>query len=192
MRERNLLRAIDQVRRHWPRYIAESTQWIETEDGHEIGPREDRGWSERPDEVTDTKRRLCEALESGQLRAERNRDGAFVEIPNKDWAFLKIVGFHDEDGIYKVITPDGIAFGACIPREQVMAAFHESTASWEAELESRIRADSAYGQQRAVKEKKQFVAAGETIPTDRDVQDAWKRINGIDGTAKRGRRPKSR
>lgn len=38
-RESDLDYATNQVRRCWPAYIEASTHWIESEDGHEIGPR---------------------------------------------------------------------------------------------------------------------------------------------------------
>lgn len=124
-RERDPDCATNQVRRHWPAYIAASTHWIESEDGYEIGPREDQGYCEIPEARTDTKRILRDALESGRFKAERYKDAAFIEIPSSDWSVLNVVGVHDEDGVHRVMA-NGSEIDVRIPREQVVAAFPTS------------------------------------------------------------------
>jgi hypothetical protein len=118
-------RTINQLRRCSPEYISRSTRWIETEDGgYVLGPREDRGWSDIPGECTDTKHRLVHALKNGSLVVECYRDGKFTPIRHPDWSALRIVGFHDDTGVCKVIAPDGIALdGVRVTRGSIMDAF---------------------------------------------------------------------
>jgi hypothetical protein len=162
VREWNLEQLMVCVRRHWDAYIAQSTRWIEvshspldeeehpfddgnagspaserTGTGYIVAPREDRGWSNLPGETTETKRLLCEALASGQLKAQRFVSGEFIVIPREQWSSIndkssaiRIVGFPDDDGVYdsagvyRAVAPDGAEYIAVrVPREQVMAAF---------------------------------------------------------------------
>lgn len=156
--ERDLARVVEQVRRNWDAYIAQSTRWVEVEHsilpddeqqrlagddaeccirerakrGYIIAPREDRGWSDLPGEKTETKSILCEALKSDSLKAERYRNGAFEPIPRSEWSALRIVGFHDDDGVHSVIAPDGTEYLAVrVPRKQVMDAFPSPMAEQE-------------------------------------------------------------
>ena len=136
----------DKVRRCWPEYIAASTRWEESElehapdgdaaprslemnCGYVVAPREDRGWSDLPDESTETKRVLREALKSSKLRAERYNSGGFVPIPSDEWGVLNIVGFDADDGVHKVIAPDGSAY-LCVrvPSTQAYKVFNDPVA----------------------------------------------------------------
>lgn len=86
-----------------PARIAASTRWIATGDGYEIGPREDRGYSEPEDARTDAKAQLLAALRSGQIVAEGERNGAVSAIPREEWPRLAIIGFHDGEGVWRVV-----------------------------------------------------------------------------------------
>jgi hypothetical protein len=149
-RKRDCARIVEQMRRHFHAYIAASTRWIEVEhpalpdeerhpvasddaashvkeqvkSGYVVGPREDRGWSDHPGEKTDTKRLLREALSSGLLKAERYSNGGFVPIPSNEWDALKVNGFHDDDGVYKVVAPHGAEhLHVRVLRKQVTSVF---------------------------------------------------------------------
>ena len=185
----------DEVRRRWRPYLEASKKWVEL-DRHTrqyvLEPRREVGYFEVPEETTGTKDELLQALRSGGLRAHGYRSGLSLEIPAMDWEALRLVGFHDEDGVFKVMTPDGEnqAYEAVfVRREEVLAAFKpaEPAPEWEAELESKIKAYPGYTQNSAMKEMKQFAREHGINITDEKIKDAWKRLNGIEGKAKRGR-----
>jgi len=196
-RKRDLARVVEQVRRNWDAYIAQSTRWVEVEHsilpddeqqqlasdnaaccirerakrGYIVARREDRGWYDLPGETTETKRVLCEALKSGLMQAERYCDGAFKTIPSDQWSALTIVGSHDSCGVYRVIAPDGIEYLAVrVPREQVMAAFLFRTTEQEGGKEARRKVGKT--------ELRQLVEAARrddgTIPNADDLEDKFR------------------
>lgn len=136
----------NKARRCWPEYIAASTRWEELElehapdddaasrsldvtYGYVIAQREDRGWSDLPGELTETKHVLRETLKSGKLLAERYNNGKFVPIPRSEWGALNIIGFYDDDGVHKVIAPDGSEYlSVRVPSKQVHKVFNEPAA----------------------------------------------------------------
>lgn len=90
-----------------PARIAASTRWIAVGDGYEVGPREDRGYSESEDARTDAKAQLLAALRAGQMVAKGERDGMVCAIPREEWPRLAIIGFHDEHGVWRVVRGSG-------------------------------------------------------------------------------------
>jgi hypothetical protein len=181
-REANLEHVIDKVRRHWPEYIAASTRWIECGNGYVLGKRENHGWSDLPDETSDTKNILYDALLSKQFNAERYCDGGFKPIPSDEWSALKIVGFDDEGGVFRVFAPDQSEYLAVrVPRAEVQPP------NWIALLKSLIELD--YGQEQAVDEIREHCAKiGTKAPSQLEIRDKYKQFSGIVGSGKRGPR----
>jgi len=214
-RKRDRARVIEQVHRRWPAYIKASTRWTEVEHpylpeddhqpvadgdaasralekgrcGYVLYPREDRGYSELPEENSCVRDVLHQALRYGRLKATGFRDDAFVSIPVNEWSVLEIIGFHDDFGVHRVVAPGRreIYQAVHVPREQVLAVFPETKHDWTAELESRIRAEGPqYTQARAIAGMKQFAVERGIIVGDKEIKAAWKRIKGVDGKAKPG------
>lgn len=181
-RERNFEHVKDQVRRHWPEYVAASTRWIECGNGYVLGKREDRGWSDLPDETSDTKSILYDKLLSKQFNAERYCDGGFRTIPSDEWSVLRIVGFDDEGGVFRVFAPDQSEYlSVRVPRADVQPP------NWIALLKSLVELD--YGQEQAVDKVRGHCAKiGTKAPSQPEIREKYKQLSGIAGSGKRGPR----
>lgn len=198
-RERKFEHVIDKVRRHWPEYLAASTRWIECGNGYVLGKREDRGWSDLPDETSDTKSILYDALLSKKFNAERYCDGGFKTIPSDEWSALHIVGFDEEGGVFRVFAPDQSEYlSVRVPKVDVLRMFPPAVSTdeippsqrWKTEMRLMIQAagdENEYGQERAVDDiRAQCQLKQIPVPRVGEAQEEYKTIYQIVGKGKPG------